>query len=984
MSEILRKKLASRLQADTFAKSRDRTPTGERVKLVPSLQLDQTRSLSTLKKLEKLKPISPFLPNKLEGTYTERPTGSTTPILLRDHPSSLLPDSSRNATKRKTPLKILSRLKPIHLHGDLGFNQGNQSNLFAFINKIKSNPDLHDDFWYFNRGESPYDLILASFLKKNPDDYYTLSYRGIAHYNKGEVNFLTLEDWEREAYLYKKFKMIPFFAKYRKWKSFAIWMKRRRATMMEEVKLILERNLPFLDSDLQEGFLSMRQKCATLSKLDILDLPVDKTRTLHEFNDDQRSKAVMRSNDIKFIEDSLLEKLKLVCSGSTDKFIRSNITGSILDKEETLTAKDLPHTHEAVIRSHLQHLGKFIRLLDYMLIHAKVCFCTNVFAKLYNYAAMKSYDKSGRRSKGILYMDSVFNVTGVGFSPEMHNVKRSFKKAAERAEKTIFERPFFAEAYDFSKYVKSLAEFEETPLVSDIDPIIISRNNNEIAEFQEKIVLALESYSEKIKSFGQTWLGHLKTYQANKSFKISKLRKYDIDNLNRIIIRYKKQIETFNNLPEYVEIDIFKVNLQPLKSKLLPSSLECIEKIKKFLPEFANENATAILKELIFNNKILSFAPGSIHEYIDHSDKIKQIEDKSESLALRVLNLKDFVELLQTHLMTISQDLKEKNSEISRNYDKMRTSLNFICMRAEQTKFKFTKILKMEIKQVNGKLEKIVKMLRNDKFSNKTSFPKIVVELLKEASLDVNDLYVDTRNFISYQDILGLPRSNFSGVDAAKETYELLFIMWNGIYNWDIKVKNWSLLPIDRINADDLSLQTEKYHKKALKSLKLEENGNFVGRHFMDLVKRIRDYVPIIKDILCPAFKPRHFKAIQDLLGNSMQIYSGTYTFYELIQSSISDYKDQISRVAQSAIKEAELEDKLKILLQPLQKYDPDSKFEIDKDLHTYSEVVAFKNLLQKTQSNLDNIIEEDHSEPLKGTIDKWKKRLSILYDTMY
>lgn len=57
-------------------------------------------------------------------------------------------------------------------------------------------------------------------------DYYTFSRAGVTHFvGKGESEFTSLEQWEREYRLFGQLHAIPFFAKYRKWKGFSVWKK---------------------------------------------------------------------------------------------------------------------------------------------------------------------------------------------------------------------------------------------------------------------------------------------------------------------------------------------------------------------------------------------------------------------------------------------------------------------------------------------------------------------------------------------------------------------------------------------------------------------------------------------------------------------------------------------------------------------------------------------------------------------------------------
>lgn len=55
-------------------------------------------------------------------------------------------------------------------------------------------------------------------------DYYTFSRAGVTHFvGKGDSEFTSLEQWEREYRLFGQLHAIPFFKKYRKWKAFTVW-----------------------------------------------------------------------------------------------------------------------------------------------------------------------------------------------------------------------------------------------------------------------------------------------------------------------------------------------------------------------------------------------------------------------------------------------------------------------------------------------------------------------------------------------------------------------------------------------------------------------------------------------------------------------------------------------------------------------------------------------------------------------------------------
>ncbi|KAH8045613.1 dynein light chain binding protein [Aureococcus anophagefferens] len=73
---------------------------------------------------------------------------------------------------------------------------------------------------------SAYDLVVVEHALADSGDYFTLSCSGMTHFTGVNSDFTPLHQWEREYGLFHEMRRIPFFAKYRAWKTFSVWKKR--------------------------------------------------------------------------------------------------------------------------------------------------------------------------------------------------------------------------------------------------------------------------------------------------------------------------------------------------------------------------------------------------------------------------------------------------------------------------------------------------------------------------------------------------------------------------------------------------------------------------------------------------------------------------------------------------------------------------------------------------------------------------------------
>lgn len=108
-----------------------------------------------------------------------------------------------------------------------------------FLNLIKTDGELEDEFCFLNRRTHPYDWEIVDYDKRNPNNYMTISSRGIQQYHDGDIRFLSMEEWQREFKLYEKIIKIEFFKNYKIWKSFSVWKKLMRQNIMQKCRKVL-------------------------------------------------------------------------------------------------------------------------------------------------------------------------------------------------------------------------------------------------------------------------------------------------------------------------------------------------------------------------------------------------------------------------------------------------------------------------------------------------------------------------------------------------------------------------------------------------------------------------------------------------------------------------------------------------------------------------------------------------------------------------
>ena len=124
-----------------------------------------------------------------------------------------------------------------------------------FVEFINQHEQLADEFCYMNRC-GPYEFQIIPFSRINPDDYMTISGRGVTHFCHGDLTFITLQQWEIEQELYGRISKIGFFKRYPRWKMFSSWRKVMLRQRKNKCAKTLNQNLFMLDATLQVSALA--------------------------------------------------------------------------------------------------------------------------------------------------------------------------------------------------------------------------------------------------------------------------------------------------------------------------------------------------------------------------------------------------------------------------------------------------------------------------------------------------------------------------------------------------------------------------------------------------------------------------------------------------------------------------------------------------------------------------------------------------------
>nr|XP_034491996.1 dynein heavy chain 5, axonemal [Marmota flaviventris] len=237
------------------------------------------------------------------------------------------------------------------------------------------------------------------------------------------------------------------------------------------------------------------------------------------------------------------------------------------------------------------------------------------------------------------------------------------------------------------------------------------------------------------------------------------------------------------------------------------------------------------------------------------------------------------------------------------------------------------------------------------------------------------------RKYITYtggEELFGLPVTQYPQLLEIKKQLNLLQKIYT-LYNSVIETVNgyqdilWSEVNIEKINSELLEFQNRcRKLPRALKD----------WQAFLDLKKTIDDFsecCPLLEYMASKAMMERHWARISAVTGHSLDVGNETFKLRNIMEAPLLKYKEEIEDICISAVKERDIEQKLKQVINEW-----DSKTFTFGSFKTRGELLLRGDSTSEIIANvedslmlLSSLLSNRYNMPFKAQIQKWVQYLS-------
>ena len=178
--------------------------------------------------------------------------------------------------------------------------------------------------------------------------------------------------------------------------------------------------------------------------------------------------------------------------------------------------------------------------------------------------------------------------------------------------------------------------------------------------------------------------------------------------------------------------------------------------------------------------------------------------------------------------------------------------------------------------------------------------------------------------------------------------------------------------------------EIESYYKVALKSKRLQEDGNNVPEVLKEKVEKLKNTMPVIQNLSDKCLGAVHWEAIEQVLEFPVDVENPEVTLEKLINMKVDQKKDEIAEIAIRAQKENDLSRQLeheKIKWRTA---------ELPMTTHSSGAEVYKLGNLDETLQNLDDslvvinsILANRYVEAIRDQASQFQKELLLIQKTL-
>ena len=762
-----------------------------------------------------------------------------------------------------------------------------------------------NDFLYAKRAGGPMDFSLCTYQDINPKskmrlsqslgkkilpslnnkkkkniDYLTISKNTVIHYQKGIPSVYSIQEWIDNYDKYKQIMKISLFKNFKNEKLFDLWRRFYKKTKRQYYTEKLKKRFFFIDRNLLQGILEIRNILKEMKRLNIFELRQSSPLLLNQFNELHKMNLIQIDSKIDSFRNKVKRVINISCKESYQRYkTEKKIT---LDDDNTVGNEDpnqaneqdpnnkkkeqpnniqnfikdsIPYAQDATRKTHYKKLLRYIRAVDYIFNETKfstINFSLELldrkFKRLYECYINKWVDPPMLITKILCMGDKIY------YNPSIVLISESiFDNFIQETIYCVIYKKNFIDPQEFPKYMSCFEEVFEISVDQN------SNLNNRIKESE-----LIEDKFESIKNYFE--LCHkelnnevdnlrpiLNNYLKNNRINFKELEATATPNeLKNLLIEFHEKEKVIKQLKPLKNIGIFEFQLDDLLDLVSGAPKIWLEKIRKVIPNVFITKVKKTIERLSKHLVELNINPTDIENFIKLK-KAVEVCNKEKQMHEDVNNdIIDLQNIIDSYKEIKINDYDNKYiielRDINVRYDRKLDATSFFIDNNIQ---QFRLDLKTEITKFDNEIKSMMTELNNETLNTYNEDTFAAIDFLEENSLKIKKCLAMKEKYQQQEIDLELDetlKSDFENLDNLVYEQELKVNLWNSVKEFKEQSDAWDNEQVLQIKLDNMKNLIKKWLdlcEVSLVDLDIPEVP-------MELKKRVQIYeqlVPILEAI---------------------------------------------------------------------------------------------------------------------------------------
>uniref|UniRef100_G1MBG8 Dynein axonemal heavy chain 14 n=1 Tax=Ailuropoda melanoleuca TaxID=9646 RepID=G1MBG8_AILME len=480
------------------------------------------------------------------------------------------------------------------------------------------------------------------------------------------------------------------------------------------------------------------------------------------------------------------------------------------------------------------------------------------------------------------------------------------------------------------------------------------------------------------------------------SMKISSMDELTATQFKTLLGKFRNYLQYIINMAIEKRIGIFKVVSLSYQSECLPYVENVIRLIQNLLRSVIGRKNANLLEVVESSLRKLDSDPTEIEEFVEHFTFLDAISSKIFVLEKEYSTVAQLHSVVRYYQIQISEEQIAIYKILLGRFGQLKTSVKLSKTNKDAATSRFRDNLEAHIAGLRVDLGNLKAKIRTPVLLCAGTRVDTAMEMIQTLAEEAAALAHKAKTYSSYQHCFEDAQSHMHSLNMEEITqlvlaevsdieYDLTLrkVLWEFQEEWRTLFWEWRTSTLHSIDTESVHRNVSKWMHKIL----ILEKGlpkNDMVTHLKQSVTEFKQELPIIMALGNPCLKPRHWEALQEIIGRSVSLDKNC-TVENLLAHKMFQYENEINEISTSATNEAALE---KMLFKVIDQWNTTPLRLVVHQSETMSILIISSiddilTQLEESQIILGTVKGSSSLGPIRDAVDEWDRNLTLFSHTL-